>query len=1163
MLAISLFALNVNAQQKNAIKQKPNYSLLWKITGKGLTQPSYLFGTMHVKDRRVFNFSDSVMLALQSSSRFAMEVHPDTLLIKMFAVMQNGDSTRNVDKLLSKEQYAMLTKKFKTKNGYEMDKTDPMVLESMMEPDDHKADDQVSFIDAYLYGIARTLNKNISGLEDAAAQFDEYYGSKDAIKERILELLDDDVTEAKDESKEEMINIYSTGNLDEIYNYALRVGMIDSSIIARNKVMAGSMIKFMADGTLFTAVGAAHLPGPDGVIALLRKAGYMVTKVKASFTGVSDSYHIDYMKMNWPAHRDENAGYAINFPGTPIKYNTGGVTTLIYPDMANDVYYGIYAVQRGTQDKAANREQVVNKFVSNITAGNKTQVISRKSFDFNKLPCTEISLKTATGYSRMRLILIENRFYVFYAGAKINRLNLPYINRFLNSFISFPVVPKAPASWITFTNPAAAFSVKLPGQPQVITKELPTQIQTHKYTMSLNMYVSTDSLNSKSYLVRYNDYPAGTYLKDKTALFNSIFTDFKNKGKVISGPVDISKGDYDGREYRVILTGGFYTTIRLYARGNRIYLLLKEITQPDQKDFGKDAFFDSFKYLPYADPSYYSFKDDSNKYQLQMLANPRILIDTASITKYTSYLTNIVTYYSTDANSGGLYGFEHSTIRPYFRISSTDSLYTSMIKSLIGYQDTLLKVDTITVDGVKGRELLTQIKGSNDKSRVRMLVNGSDVYYFVCHLDNSELFSKTSNTFYNSLKITNPNRSNNYLATSKATQIFKALQSSDTSVYATALGALSYYDFKPDEYPAVYEALQKSYPDDSSATGVRAKLIKIFRDVSNDTTATFLVNLYPKLKGKDILKGAVLSIITTVDKKNGYDNYLRLLTTDPPVTVKEGYQIFSPLNDSLEFAAAHFDQLLPLTKYDNLRSYVLRTAQQMANKKDAPYANQLKASYNAIMTYAQADFDNYISHRDSSNNLYNTEMYNYMQLIGQIKTGEFNDKLTASYLKRDPNGIYAPDAIIARIKNRLPNNQQLVNKYLDSIGTRYDVMEAFSKQNQLTMIPLKYRSQSEYARLCLYQYVSQDDYGSPKKMVLLGSVIKNGSVYYAFKFSLPDRDDKNALIALTGPYKPGATKLNFEKYYVYTDYEAVNTNWRLQAIKLIAPLIDAYKEIAK
>ena len=46
---------------------------------------------------------------------------------------------------------------------------------------------------------------------------------------------------------------------------------------SRNKTMAESAEPILAKGNAFIAVGALHLPGPDGLIELLRKAGYTVT----------------------------------------------------------------------------------------------------------------------------------------------------------------------------------------------------------------------------------------------------------------------------------------------------------------------------------------------------------------------------------------------------------------------------------------------------------------------------------------------------------------------------------------------------------------------------------------------------------------------------------------------------------------------------------------------------------------------------------------------------------------------------------------------------------------------------------------------------------------------------------------------------------------------
>ena len=66
MLLILLIPTTVlRAQRIN----RSNYELLWRIDGPGMTSPSYLFGTMHLTDKRVFEFSDSVLLALRNAGK--------------------------------------------------------------------------------------------------------------------------------------------------------------------------------------------------------------------------------------------------------------------------------------------------------------------------------------------------------------------------------------------------------------------------------------------------------------------------------------------------------------------------------------------------------------------------------------------------------------------------------------------------------------------------------------------------------------------------------------------------------------------------------------------------------------------------------------------------------------------------------------------------------------------------------------------------------------------------------------------------------------------------------------------------------------------------------------------------------------------------------------
>ena len=1154
-LLIIILLLNAPA----AFSQLSKYSLLWKITGKGLTKPSYLFGTMHVKDKRVFNFSDSVMLCLKDCNRFALEVHPDTLISIIFASLQRNDTLRNIDKLLDSAQYKQLAEKFEKKNGYPMGKIDPMVLESLMEPKDDNPDDQVSFIDAYLYGIARTLNKSVFGLENAATQYDQYFGLNSEMKDRLLELLDDDNDVRVNENKEELIKIYSTGDLGLIYKYLEDNGGIDSSIIARNKVMANSMINDMSGGSLFTAVGTAHLPGPDGVIELLRKAGYNVTKVGAGFTGVAAKFHIDYMKMNWPQYKNENMGYAIDFPGTPAKYKVNGISTLIYPDIANDNYYGIYSVQKGSDEMPANSTEIIKQVITNMSKNKRTKILSRKVFSSNNNLCTELLMKTNSGYSRVRIFVANNILYGIYTDSKHNHLNDQLNNRFFSSFTSIPIPKKATIPWINYSNQTGAFSIDMPGRPDTIVKDIPKTISEKETVFKINMYLSLDTANARSYLVRFNDYPTGFYIKDKSILLDGLTNDFQGKGKVIGTPLKIKKDGLEGREFNVILTGGSYIVVQVYLRGNRTYLLMKETTKTNLKDQNsKDRFFESFKFAPFIEPNYDVYQPEDSSFRISFVSKPRILKDSSKI--YDSYLSKTITYYTTNPNSGGVYAFEHTKLSPYYRVPGIDSLYNKLTKLVVGYGDSVIKRDTVVSDGEKALELTSVTKATGGKKRLKLVIDGDNLFVLTGYMDSEEFFSSTGNTVFSSLKIMGRTSKSYDYSSSKARKIFADLKSIDTLIFNEAKGALSYYDFDKRELPNIYTALQSNYPDDSLAEGARGTLIKKLITLNDDTTVSFLVKLYNNLKGKDNLKGNILTAIPSIDKKNGYNLYLNLLTSNPPYKAEASYYgVFSPFTDSVEFAAIHFEEIMPLLKNKNFRNSILRVANEIANQKNSSFTKIINKNYTRIMTFAMDDLRQYLAIKDSANNEWAGYIYNYTQLMDKIKSPRINDDFTKNYIDKDPKGVYAPNAIIARIYNDLPNKPLLVAKFLDSIDTRYEIMEAYDNRYKLNMVPLKYRTQPAFAKLNFYKYITLDDYGNAQKIALLGNIIKNGMVYYVFKYELPEKEEGTKFIGITGPYKPGSSKINFKKYLAYTNYDAVKVNWRLQASKMTTPLIEAYK----
>jgi len=1147
-IAIIFFSANIFAQQS-----KPVYNLLWRISGQGLSQPSYLFGTMHVKDKRVFNFSDSLMLAIQKSKSFALEVHPDSLIRDLFEMMQKGDSSLNLHKLLSDKEYDEVAKKFEEKNGYKMrDDMNPLLAESMLKKDKSKPGDYDSFLDAYLYGIARTMDKKIYGLENTSQQLKKEIGSSDEIKERLLNLLGDGDGE---DGSEEMIQIYSTGNLDKIWDYAKQYDLTNLELIARNKVMVASIINDSKSGSLFAAVGAAHLPGNDGIISLLRKQGYTVEPVKATFTGVANKYHIDYDHMKWVTHADYEMGYSLEFPSEPINTKVfSNMTTWMYPDISNENYYGIYVMREGTTAHPANREKVINNIIQNFGKKKKGQIISKKNSLINGLPCIDLIVKDANGYQRYALLVNNNMLYYMYMGKHLKSLHSAYANRFFNSFKSFSITEK-PINWMAFKHDTGAFSIKFPAEPKRINQEVKNPNK-NGAPFKINMFVATDPQQLATYLVRYNDYPEGNYIADRDVLFDGMGKDLAGKAKMVSVPKKIWKDGYEGREVNILFEGGYYGVVQLFIRGNRVYLLLKEYLRQGEKTDANDPFFNSFAFIPYTKVNSVDFPGQNENFTVKFPTQPKTTLDSND---RESYIQNAKTYSVTSPASGGMYILRHYNISKYYRTTHIDSLYKDLTNIITGKaEDSVLNVDTVVINNNKAREIVIENKTTHDKRRYRILIDDGEIFTWEGYLASKELFNDESDTFYTSFERTSPALKADLLS-SKADLITKDLRSSDTSIYKYALGALSYYKYTPDDLPSVFNALKNNYPDDTLLSGSRYKLIKMLKNVHNETTIDDLKKVYADLKGKDLLKSIVLRTIPQIDTAKGYDVYFNFLTTDSLTQPQNTISIFNPLYDSLGYAADHFQKIIPLVKNTTYRSDVLTLATKMISEKNEAYTNLVRANFKSLTAFANDDLRNFLASKDTDKSEWKAGLYGYLNLMKEIKGEPLTNQFTNYYIENNPKGVYLSSAVIARINNHLPTKLSLTASLMDSIDTRYDIMEALYRQKQFEKVPIKYKKQDEFAKLCLYQYIGTDDYGSPTNIKLLGSVMDKGLIYYAYKFALPERADGETYIAIAGPYKPGSTKLDFDKYNTYTNYDMVGTNWIRQAKKLIPDLIKAYK----
>lgn len=272
------------------------HELLWEISGNGLSKKTYLFGSFHTNDRRVFNLSDSTYYALNHVDAITLE----TDIFELF------------DELDVREGFIRI-KYDKDGNPYTASKR----ASSTVYGDE---DGMPQFLDAYFHQYCYNAGKEFYQLEtiDSQLNFFENFEIPSQNEMRMESLF---VT------REDILETYLRGDIydiDEMLRLSLSLseGLYESLIIDRNHGMVKKLDSLLQNGkAIFCAVGAGHLAGQEGMINLLQKEGYKVRKVLATY---SDEISLDQLEVkNQQSYLYENdtIGFQVAFPGKPAEVN--------------------------------------------------------------------------------------------------------------------------------------------------------------------------------------------------------------------------------------------------------------------------------------------------------------------------------------------------------------------------------------------------------------------------------------------------------------------------------------------------------------------------------------------------------------------------------------------------------------------------------------------------------------------------------------------------------------------------------------------------------------------------------------------------------------------------------------------------------------------------
>jgi len=274
-------------------------SLLWKIEGKELTKPSYLYGTIHMIDKDDFFLTDSTLAVFDRSQKVVFEINMEEMsdmsaMFSMVGKIMMNDGTTLKD-LLSAADYKLVSDHF-SGMGLPMmmlDRIKPMFLSAMSGgdfdfsapmPEGGMGSSDIKSYEMEFMEMAKSKNKGMAGLETIEYQMSVFDSIPYTDQANMLVASIQSGEEGGEDELTKMTEIYKQQDIAGMQSMFKEdvdgIGKYEDIFLKnRNQNWIPIIAKMATEGTTFFAVGAGHLGGENGVITLLRKAGYEVSAV--------------------------------------------------------------------------------------------------------------------------------------------------------------------------------------------------------------------------------------------------------------------------------------------------------------------------------------------------------------------------------------------------------------------------------------------------------------------------------------------------------------------------------------------------------------------------------------------------------------------------------------------------------------------------------------------------------------------------------------------------------------------------------------------------------------------------------------------------------------------------------------------------------------------
>lgn len=269
---------------------------LWQVEGEGI-RTSYVFATLRAGDKRLYRIPEAVDSALQGSDIAAFDEVRDPLSGDSFSDIErlklpDGESLAD---LIGARSFGILTWHMKRSELRPKDNIRPWAFWLYMggpnwgfvDYDSLYSHRSERFFDDWMVDEARRVPMKVVGLQTDREAFDRYNEMPLDLQAAMLKVMLERYSESEPEvAKAQLYLNGDLATLDALWREylgwlppATAQALHEWLIVSPNRIMVERMIPLMQQGVTFVSVEALHLPGEQGILRLLERRGFTVTRL--------------------------------------------------------------------------------------------------------------------------------------------------------------------------------------------------------------------------------------------------------------------------------------------------------------------------------------------------------------------------------------------------------------------------------------------------------------------------------------------------------------------------------------------------------------------------------------------------------------------------------------------------------------------------------------------------------------------------------------------------------------------------------------------------------------------------------------------------------------------------------------------------------------------